>query len=137
MFERCLYFNVNSLARKLNARWEQAFAPFNLPPSHGYLLRVVLENPGLTQQKIAEELRLNKSTVTRFISALEKKELLLRENSSKDQRERVIIPSKKAVSLHKGLEVLGDELYSSMCEVLGRNNVESFVKSARIINDAL
>jgi DNA-binding MarR family transcriptional regulator len=73
MFERCLYFNVNSLARKLNARWEQAFAPFNLPPSHGYLLRVVLENPGLTQQKIAEELRLNKSTVTRFISALEKK----------------------------------------------------------------
>jgi DNA-binding MarR family transcriptional regulator len=137
MFERCLYFNTNSLARKLNSRWEQAFSPFDLPPSHGYLLRLVLENPGLTQQKIAEELRLNKSTVTRFISALEKKGLLARVESSSDQRERVITPSKKAISLHKELQVLGDELYSSMCEILGRNNVESFVKAARSLNDKL
>ncbi len=137
MFERCLYFNTNSLARKLNSLWEEAFFQFGLPPSHAYLLRLVLENPGLTQQELAKELRLNKSTVTRFICALEKKELLVRKGSLKDQRQRIVMPSKKAVSLHKGLEALGGELYSSMCEILGRDNVESFVKTARLLNEKL
>ncbi len=26
MFERCMYFNTNALARKLNERWNKAFA---------------------------------------------------------------------------------------------------------------
>lgn len=137
MFERCLYFNTNSLMRKLNSRWESAFSRFDLPPSHGYLLRLVLETPGLTQQKITEELKLNKSTVTRFIAALEKKDLLTRIESDKDQRERIVMPSAKALALHAELQQLGDELYASMCEILGREQVESFVKVSRVLNDKL
>ncbi len=137
MFERCLYFNTNSLARKLNSHWEKAFSQFELPPSHAYLLRLVLERPGLTQQSLAEEMRLNKSTITRFIHALEKKELVVREGSSKDQRERIVTPSEKALSLHGALEGMGGELYSSMCDILGRENVESFVKAARMLNEKL
>lgn len=137
MFERCLYFNTNALTRKLNSLWEKAFSQFDLPPSHAYMLRLVLETPGLTQQELAKELRLNKSTVTRFICALEKKDLLVREASSKDLRERIVIPSKKAISTHQELEVLGNELYASMCEILGRDNVESFVKAARMLNEKL
>lgn len=137
MFERCLYFNTNSLTRKLNSIWEKAFAEFDLPPSHAYLLRLVLEHPGLTQQKLAEELRLNKSTVTRFISALEKKQLLIREGSSTDQRQRVVSPSLKALAIQNELQVLGGELYASMCEKLGRENVEEFVKTARLLHEKL
>lgn len=137
MFERCLYFNTNSLARKLNARWERAFIKFELPPSHAYLLRLVLEKPGLTQQQIAKELRLDKSTVTRFIVALEKKGLLVRKASTTDQRLRMVKPSKQANAIHKELEALGAELYSSMCTSLGRANVEAFVKTTRFLNDKL
>lgn len=137
MFERCLYFNTNSLMRKLNSRWEAAFARFDLPPSHGYLLRLVLENPGLTQQKIAKELRLNKSTVARFIASLEKKELLTRQESDNDQREKVVIPSKQALALQEELMQLGNELYADMCNLLGREEVESFVKVSRVLNDKL
>jgi DNA-binding MarR family transcriptional regulator len=137
MFERCLYFNTNSLARKLNSIWEKAFSQFDLPPSHAYLLRLVLETPGLTQQQLAKELRLNKSTITRFISILEKKELLVRGESIKDQRQRIVMPSQKAASLHKELDALGGQLYLSMCEILGIDNVESFVKTARLLNEKL
>lgn len=137
MFERCLYFNTNSLARKLNSHWEKAFSKFDLPPSHGYLLRLVLNNPNMTQQKISEELHLNKSTVTRFVNTLEKKGLLERHDSKNDQRERIIAPSQTAIDLHKKLEKLGDELYSSMCKILGKEDVETFVKSARILNAKL
>lgn len=134
MFERCLYFNTNSLARKLNSLWEKAFSEFDLPPSHAYLLRLVLESPGLTQQEITEELQLNKSTVTRFIAALEKRGFLVREGSTKDQRKNRIRPSPKAIAIQNKLEKLGDELYSSMCSTIGQEDVESFVKAARNIS---
>ena len=137
MFERCLYFNTNTLARKLNSRWEKAFASFDLPPSHAYLLRLVIECPGLNQQQLANELQLNKSTVTRFVAALERKKLLIRKVTSEDQREHSIWPSRKATAIQLKLEQVGSELYSSLCATLGRENLEYFVKTARQINDQL
>ena len=137
MFERCIFFNTNALVRKINARWDRAFARFGLSPAHGYLLRLVLEKPGLAQQKIAEELQLNKSTVTRFIGALEDKQLIERTESGGDLRERIINPSRKALRIQKDLEALGDELYKSICDALGANNVKAFVTDIRALNDKL
>lgn len=137
MFERCLYFNTNALARKLNATWENAFGKVGLSPSHAYLLRAVLKKPGVTQQELAKEMNLNKSTVTRFIEVLEKKNLLVRKSSSQDQREKLIHPSAQAIEMSDQLEALGNELYTSMCELIGNDSLEMFVNSAREINDKL
>lgn len=137
MFERCIYFNTNALARKLNARWQKAFAKFDLPPSHGYLLRLVLEMPGQSQQDIAEALQLDKSTVARFIGKLETKGLLTRRACEEDQREKVIYPTEKALAMQADLEALGEELYASMCTALGKNNVRQFVTSLRAFSSQL
>jgi len=137
MFERCIYFNTNVLARKLNAKWEKAFAKFDLSPSHGYLLRLVLEQPGLSQQAIATELRLEKSTVTRFLSQLELKGLIKRGSAHDNNRENAITPTKKALKKQADLEALGDELYASMCKTIGEKNVKAFVASIRETADRL
>jgi hypothetical protein len=39
MFDRCLYFNVNALARVVNKKWAEGFEQFDLSPAHGYMLR--------------------------------------------------------------------------------------------------
>lgn len=137
MFERCMYFNTNALARKLNERWVKAFSEFNLPPSHGYLLRLVIDTPGQSQQAIAGSLQLDKSTVTRFINKLEAKKLLQRKPTNKDQRENVIYPTRKALAMQVDLEALSDELYSSLCQSLGKQYVEQFVASLRALNKQL
>ncbi len=137
MFERCIYFNTNALARKLNAKWEKAFAKFDLSPSHGYLLRLVLEQPGLPQRAIAMELRLEKSTVTRFLSQLELKGLIKRANARDNNRENAITPTKKALNMQADLNALGDDLYASMCKTIGEKNVKEFVASIRETADIL
>lgn len=137
MFERCLYFNANALARKLNTLWETAFARYDLAPSHGYLLRLVLAEPGLHQQAIAAELRLDKSTVARFITQLEKKDLLVRQPSSKDQRGNIILPTKTALALQGELEALGAELYTTVCQTLGKENMARFVTDIREVTEKL
>jgi DNA-binding MarR family transcriptional regulator len=128
MFERCLYFNLNALTRKVNKIWEQAFQEFGLSPAHAYLLRVVLANPGITQQGIATELKLEKSTITRFIGVLEQKGYLLR---SKSGREQFVFPTQAAKAIDEQLEAQGDALYRAMVETLGKKAMTGLVSDLR------
>ncbi len=54
MFEQCLYFNLNALTRRINRMWNDAFASMELSPAHAYLLRLVLDEPGLSPKQIGD-----------------------------------------------------------------------------------
>jgi DNA-binding MarR family transcriptional regulator len=129
MFERCLYFNVNALARRVNTIWDEAFSEFDLSPAHAYLLRLLLESPGLTQTQITRELKLEKSTVTRFVTVLEAKLLLSRDRQG---REVLVYPTAKAYRLQKRLNAKGDALYQKMIDALGKSKLTELVGSMRL-----
>lgn len=132
MFDRCLYFNVNALARVVNNKWAEAFKQFDLSPAHGYMLRVVLSQPGISQKQLADELRLEKSTITRFIDALQKKGFVVRKRgNTADARELSIHGTKKAKEIHAKLEELGDTLYQTMVSQVGSENLELLVGELR------
>ena len=138
MFERCLYFNSNALARAVNRLWNQAFAELELTPAHAYLLRLVLGRPGITQKEIALELKLDKSTVTRFIDALEGRRLLQRKNPSHgDGREHNVFASKKATDMEQRLNAIGDRLYQTMAQTLGKEKLTTLVALLREAEQAL
>lgn len=127
MFDRCLYFNINALTRLVNKKWIEAFAQFELSPAHGYMLRVVLSKPGITQKELAQELKLEKSTVTRFVDALQKKALISRKTSDFDSREQNIHPTHRALQIHDSLEGLGDDLYQTMVSTIGKEQLSTLV----------
>ena len=132
MFERCLYFNLNALTRKVNRIWDQAFAEYDLSPAHGYLLRLVLAESGLNQKQLAEQLKLNKSTITRFIDVLEQKKLVKRKRAmTEDAREQIIIASKKAEKIQKSLEDTGNALYQQMQQKLGDDELLQLVRQLK------
>ena len=132
MFERCLYFNINSLTRRVNRIWDKAFAEFDLSPSHAYLLRLVLSEPGLTPKQISQELKLEKSTISRFLDVLETKGMIARKKGrGNDARELGIFPTKKAQAIAKPLEQKGEELYRSMLEGIGERALTSLVSDLR------
>ena len=132
MFDRCLYFNVNTLARTVNKKWAKAFEQYDISPAHGYMLRVVLSNPGVSQKQLANELRLEKSTITRFVDALEKKGFVVRKRgSTEDARELSIYATEKAKAIHAELEELGDSLYQSMVSKIGAANLKQLVGMLR------
>ncbi len=137
MFERCLYFNSNALARKVTGRWEMAFAELGLTPPQAYVLRVVLASPGISQQTLAGELQLEKSTVTRFVQVLEQGGWLRREASALDQREKVLQPTEQSMELGEALQQLGDSLYAEMKERLGERKLKQLVSLLREAGELL
>lgn len=137
MFERCLYFNTQNLARTVNRIWAEEFKQYDLSPAHAYLLRLVLAEPGLLQRDIAEQLGLSKSTVTRFIDSLEERGFLSRKVSNTDGRESSIYPARKAITIQKQLEASGNKLYKRMVSALGEEMVKATVIKQRKIRRVL
>ena len=133
MFNRCIYFNLNALTRNINKVWDAAFRKHGLSPAHGYLLRVVLSHPGITQKELADELVLDPSTVTRFIDALSAREFIERRSSEASARESRIFPTAKGKALQDELENTGQELYKSMRKTLGVRRFDNFVKELRAV----
>lgn len=132
MFERCLYFNINALSRAVNRIWDEAFAEFGLSPSHAYLLRLVLSQPGLTPTQISIELKLKKSTITRFLDSLEKQGFVRRKKGvSNDAREQGIYATKKSESISVQLEEKGNALYQKMVRTIGNGELTSLVSNLR------
>lgn len=137
MFEKCIYFNTNALVRQINKIWDEAFKPFGLSPSHAYVLRVVLEQPGISMKRLSEELELAPSTVTRFVDSLITKKLLKRETDDDDKRGAKIYPTSAALKIQKSLEKTGKALYTQMNKVIGKDTFSQLISDIRDIREKL
>ncbi len=131
MFERCLYFNLNALTRKVNRIWESEFRQTGLPASHAYVLRLVLSEPGISQKQLARELHLAPSTVTRFVDALIKRRLVRRNTSHTDRRSATVYPTAEGKRLQKKLERIGEGLFQAMKTKLGDKHFQELVRALR------
>lgn len=61
---------------------------------HSYTL-AICKNPGLSQEKLAKHLRINKSSVTRHLSWLEQNGYVTRRTGEQDKRELSVYPTEK------------------------------------------
>lgn len=131
MFERCIYFNLNALTRRINRRWERAFGAVGLSPGHAYTLRAILDSPGLSMKELAEVLQLDASTITRFVDALQHRGLASRGNSETDKRSFGVFPTRTGIQLQDQLEQIGQELYEEMRGYLGDEQFDELVLDLR------
>ena len=65
-----------------------------------YIMQVVWR-PGLSQEDLSKLLLVNKSTVTRHVSQLEKSGFIIRELDPEDKRKKRLYPSEKAKKIYE------------------------------------
>lgn len=131
MFEECLYFNSNALARTVTRIWTEAYKPFDLSPPHAFMLRVILAKPGLMPRELAKELSLSRSTVTRFLDSLEIRGFLVRKIATQDGREVQIYPTKRAIVIREELDQTGKKLSMLMGKLIGRDDLSNTINNLR------
>ena len=74
----CLYVTSGALARKVEKLAIEVWKPAGLPPSHAYLLLLVIHSDICYPSWISQDLMLSPSTVTRLMEKLEKMDLISR-----------------------------------------------------------
>jgi len=137
VFDSCLYFNTTALARLLEREWAQAFAHRGLTPPQAFMLRLVLERPGLLQRELADELTISRPTATRALDALEAKGLIERRASESDGREWAIHPRPKAVAIKDDLNASSAAVTARLKKLLGAGTFQDTVGRLRGIRAAL
>ena len=138
MFERCLYFNINALARRINRIWDEAYQDLGLSPAHAYVLRVVLAEPGISHKGLAEILQLEKSTISRFVNTLQQKGMLQRVRvGGADRREMRLFPTVDAQDLHAALEQTGARLYQQVLGSMTSVSLPGLVRDVRKASSSL
>lgn len=137
MFENCLYFNTTALARTLEREYTKVFKPFGLTPSQAFMLRAVLEKPGLLQSELAATMVISRSTATRTLDGLQQMKLLERHATATDGRESAIEPTAAAIEIHEQLKAASAEVSKWMKSELGPGHFEDAVAKVKNVRSTL
>ena len=124
MYEKCIYFNLSTLNRKITKIWQDEFNLLGLSPSHGYLLSAMAEKPMATQKELSEIMELDASTITRFIDALSTKKLIEKVRTGKGA-EFILTP--EGIATSERANQLMNALFISMQDTLGKTKFKNLV----------
>lgn len=137
MFDHCLYFNTTALARQLEREWVAAFAPFELTPPQAFMLRAVLDQPGLAHRDIADKLVIARPTATRALDGLAAKGLIERRASDADGREFLIYPTEKAAAIRQALNDASGAVTKRLKKLLSEAEFTETVSKIRNVRSVL
>ena len=137
MFDHCLYFNTSALARRLDKEWSDAFAPFGLTPPQAFMLRAVLDRPGMLQKELSDELFVAKSTATRALDFLSVKGYIERRAGAGDAREKCIFPTRKAADIHTQLNEASGAVTARLKKQLGQSEFTETVAMIKGVRSTL
>ena len=74
-------------------------APMGLKSCHASYLTEICENPGISQDKLARRICINKSNVARQVAVLEEDGFITRKPSEADKRVMELYPTEKTMEL--------------------------------------
>jgi MarR family transcriptional regulator, temperature-dependent positive regulator of motility len=137
MFDQCLYFNTSALARRLDKEWSDAFAPFGLTPSQAFMLRALLDRPGLLQRELSDALSISRSTATRALDHLEAKGHVERHKAGSDGREVALFPTPQAMKIKAALNEASGAVTARLKKVLGAQHFTNTVSQIKGVRSAL
>jgi DNA-binding MarR family transcriptional regulator len=137
MFDHCLYFNTTALARLVDKEWTLAFKPFGVTPSQGFMLRLVLKQPGMLQHEIADELTISRPTATRLLDGLQALGLIERRSLESDGRHWAVFPTAEAEALHTGINKASGDVTRRIQQQIGKENFDETVARVRSVSSAL
>ena len=137
MFDHCLYFNTTALARLLEREWTAAFAELALTPPQAFVLRLVLDRPGMLQRELADAMTIARPTATRLLDGLEARKLIQRRAGDSDAREQRIHPTATAVAIRDALNAASGKVTRRLKQLLGAQSFELTVGKIRTARAAI
>lgn len=131
---KCIYFASGALARKMEKLAIDSWKKVGLSPSHAYLLMLVIDDPGMQPGRLAEELQLSPSTITRLIEKLEEKKLVIRTTEGKLTN---VYATPKGKDLLPQLKSCVSEFNETAAGILGKEESTRLVQNINKITDKL
>ena len=133
--------DVGRMILRLNSKIRREFMKMpsikkldNISSTNGFIIVYIYEHGGsVCQREIEERFGITRSTVSKVITLMEQKGLIIREEDLTDSRKKKVSLTDKAIELSKEFVKERDEFEDGINKALG-NNLESFRKSLEVLD---
>lgn len=112
----------NAFSREITRHFDSYFEEYNLATSYVELLLILFEQEELSQNDLAEKMKLAPSTITRFVNKLVKMNLV---EKKKVGRTAIITLSKKGQQQLPALKSRFDNAVNDLTDILGEKYVHT------------
>ena len=131
LFKDCLCFQIARVSRKMTRITKEKLIPYGLTTTQFFLLTALYEEDGLPISVLAQNVALDKATLTGLIDRLERDDLTERRADPEDRRAIRIHLTTKAEGLRKELTELYHDNNGMFLSLLSREEKEVF---ERVVN---
>lgn len=113
---------ANTFSREISRHFDSYFSEYDLATSYVELVLILYDKEELSQNELAEEMKLAPSTITRFVKKLVKEGLL---KKSKSGRTSIVSLSKKGNDLAPELKEKYNRAEQDLDHILGNKYVHT------------
>lgn len=118
--------SLNSISRSQGIYRQNRLADCDLQAGHHAFAFAICREPGRSQEELARELCLNKSTVARNLTCLEEKGYILRKSLPNDKRQFSVFPTEKLLAVLPDLKRVALEWTTLLSEGIPQEELEIF-----------
>ena len=139
-----LLWRMDLITRRAGAYRAVRLADSELGGCHHPFVMQICKNPGKSQDWLAKNMTLNKSTVARALTYLENKGYVRREADENDKRVLLIYPTQRMLDVLSDVRSITDEWNEKLCEGISEDELTLFqsvlermkVRSRELLEDA-
>ena len=117
---------LNNISRSQAIYRHARISAADLQPSHYAFVLTICASPGRSQEELAEELCINKSTVARNLNALEEKGYVKREPMPNDRRQLSVFPTEKMLAVLPEIRAVSQEWMQLLSEGIAEEELLVF-----------
>lgn len=117
---------LNNISRSQAIYRHSRISACDIQGGHYSFLLAICREPGRSQEDLARELCVNKSTVARNINCLEEKGYVSRQPLENDKRQFSVFPTSKALDILPEIKSASSEWMSLLSEDIPQDELEIF-----------
>lgn len=109
---------IGAISRKATTDMNQQMSVFYLENNLFLYLNRIIENEGITQSALADTVKIDKTTLNRSINKLEKNEFIYKKTNEINKKNKLLFPTKKALSIYPQLKKAEENYVEKALSVL-------------------
>lgn len=117
---------LNNISRSQAIYRQSRISNTDLQPNHYAIVLAVCRSPGRSQEEIAQELCINKSTAARSLSGLEEKGYITRTPLPNDKRQFSVHPTEKMLAVLPQIRQVSGEWMALLSQGIPREELDVF-----------
>ena len=117
---------LNNISRSQAIYRHQRISASDIQPGQYAFVLSICRRPGRSQEELARELCINKSTAARTLASLEEKGYILREPLPSDRRQFAVMPTERMLALVPEVEAASESWMAALSEGISDDEMEIF-----------